>query len=260
MVQKILKIAIFQIDLAWENPQANREKIDRLLGQLPAGVDLVVLPEMFSTGFTMNTREVAEMMHGETVEWMKQRCHEHQIALCGSLNIIEDGHYYNRLLFVAPNANVCQYDKRHLFTMAGENNYFKAGKKRQIVQYKGWRICPLVCYDLRFPVWSRNQNNFDLMIYVANWPESRNEVWTTLLKARAIENQSYLAGANRVGVDGNKISYSGNSLLIGPKGNILASNPDADECILTAEFSFEELSAFRAKFPVLDDADDFEIK
>lgn len=259
-MQKIIKIAVLQIDLVWENPLANLEKIDRLLGKLPLGVDLVVLPEMFSSGFTMNTREVAESMQGETVEWMKSRCRELQIALCGSLNIIEDGHYYNRLLFVDPDDNVWQYDKRHLFTMAGEHNYFNAGKKRLIVPYKGWRICPLVCYDLRFPVWSRNQNDFDLMIYVANWPESRNEVWTTLLKARAIENQSYLAGANRIGVDGNKISYCGNSLLIDPKGNILASRSEADECVLYAEFSFEELSTFRSKFPVLDDADDFEIK
>jgi len=259
-VQEILKIAVFQIDLVWENPQANREKIDRLLGQLPDGVDLVVLPEMFSTGFTMNASTNAETMQGETVSWMVQRCREKRIAICGSLNICEDNNYYNRLIFVDPDERVLTYDKRHLFTMAGENNAYTSGKQRLIIDYKGWRICPLICYDLRFPVWSRNRNDFDLIIYVANWPESRNEVWTTLLRARAIENQSYLVGANRVGVDGNKISYCGNSLLIGPKGNIMASGRDSEECILTAEFSFEKLSAFRSKFPVLNDADDFDLK
>jgi len=163
---------------------------------------VVFLPEMFATGFSMNVSELAEPMNGETVNWMKKRCSEHQLALCGSLIIQENGNFYNRMLFVEPSGKTSFYDKRHLFTMGNEESHFQAGTERLIVDYKGWRICPLICYDLRFPVWARNRNEYDLLVYSANWPQARTEVWNTLLKARAIENQCYVVGVNRVGADG----------------------------------------------------------
>jgi predicted amidohydrolase len=259
-VKEILKISVFQFDLVWEDAAENRAKIDQLLGLMPADTDVVFLPEMFSTGFTMNVSQAAETMSGETLTWLQQRSRKHRLAFCGSLTIQEDDLYYNRLVFVDPSGNVSTYDKRHLFSMGNEGSYFQAGSERLIVEYQGWRICPLICYDLRFPVWSRNRNEYDLLMYCANWPESRKDVWNTLLKARAIENQSYVVGANRVGVDGNKISYSGNSQLIDAKGKVLASVDDYSESIIFAEFSYKELMDFRTKFPVLDDTDEFVIK
>ena len=260
MTKETLKIAVFQFNLVWENAFANRSKIDEWLRVLPGDTDIVFLPEMFSTGFTMNVSAVAEKMSGATIEWMKECCAEYQVALCGSLIICEADQYFNRLVFAEPSGEMKYYDKRHLFTMAGEESCFTPGERRLIVEYKGWRICPLICYDLRFPVWARNQSEYDVLVYSANWPQSRIEVWNTLLKARAIENQSYVIGANRTGVDGNNISYSGNSQLIGPKGNILASSVDYSESILFADLFYKELIGFREKFPVLNDADHFEIK
>ncbi len=259
-MKEILKISVFQFDLVWEDAVANRAKVDQLLGQMPAGTDIVFLPEMFSTGFTMNVSQVAETMSGETIAWMKLQSQKNSVALCGSLIIHEAGKYYNRLVFVTPSGIVSQYDKRHLFAMGNEDGYFQAGSERLIVEYEGWRICPLICYDLRFPVWSRNRSEYDVLAYCANWPESRKDVWNTLLKARAIENQSYVVGVNRVGVDGNKISYSGNSQLIDAKGKVLASVDEPEESIISAEFSYRELTNFRIKFPVLNDADEFVIK
>lgn len=260
MVKEILKISVFQFDLIWEVAGANRAKVDQLLGLMPAGTDIVFLPEMFSTGFTMNVSQAAETMSGETIEWMKQQSQKHRVALCGSLVIQEGDLFYNRLVFVDPSGKVKTYDKRHLFAMGNEDDYFQAGSGRLIVEYEGWRICPLICYDLRFPVWSRNRNEYDVLVYCANWPESRKEVWNTLLKARAIENQSYVVGVNRVGVDGNQISYLGNSQLIDAKGKVLASADEHTESIIFAEFFYKELINFRIKFPVLNDADEFVIK
>jgi predicted amidohydrolase len=257
VVQDILKISVFQFDLAWENIKANLSKIDQMLKRLPAGTDIVFLPEMFSTGFTTNAAKVAESMSGETMNWIRQRCVEYQTAICGSLVIQEEGKYFNRLVFVDPDGKVSQYDKRHLFTMAGEESCYSKGENRLIVEYKGWRICPLICYDLRFPVWSRNLNNYDLLVYSANWPEPRALVWNTLLKARAIENQSYVVGVNRVGTDGNKISYLGQSQMIDAKGNVIALAQDNREEIRSTPISFTELLNFRKKFPVLNDSDDF---
>lgn len=257
MVQEILKIAAFQFNLEWENPDANRAQADRMLSQLPGDIDIVFLPEMFTTGFTMNAAKVAEPMTGETLEWLKYRSADSQIVICGSLVIQENEDYFNRLVFVEPSGKVHQYNKRHLFTMAGEDRCYSLGESRLIVEYKGWRICPLICYDLRFPVWSRNRNEYDILTYSANWPESRIDVWKTLLKARAIENQSYVVGVNRVGVDRNNISYSGDSQVIGPKGNILSSAKGHSESIVCAEFNYNELLNFRKKFPVLNDADHF---
>ena len=259
-MKEILKISVFQFDLAWEDIVANRAKIDRMLEQMPTDTDVVFLPEMFSTGFTMNVSQVAETMSGETIEWLKQQSREHRVALCGSLIIQDADKYYNRLVFIKPSGTVFHYDKRHLFAMGNEDGYFQAGSKRLIVEYEGWRICPLICYDLRFPVWSRNRNEYDVLVYCANWPESRKDVWNTLLKARAIENQSFVIGVNRVGVDGNQISYSGNSQLIDAKGRLVASADESAESINFAEFSSKELTDFRIKFPVLNDADEFVIK
>lgn len=260
MTKESLQVAVLQLDLVWENPAANRAKMDEFLLKLPEETDIVFLPEMFSSGFTLNVSEMAEPMDGETIRWMKLRCSQYQLALCGSLIILENGQYFNRLVFVEPSGDVQFSDKRHLFTMCGEESHFFHGKERLIITYKGWRICPLICYDLRFPVWARNRNEYDILIYSASWPENRSLVWNTLLRARAIENQAYVVGANRVGVDGNLISYSGNSQLIGPKGNILAETDDNLEAIISGEFSYSELLRFRSDFPVLDDADSFLIQ
>jgi len=260
MAHETLRVAIFQFDLAWENPEVNRAKIDEWLQKANRKLDVVFLPEMFSTGFSMNVSVLAEPMDGETITWMKTKCVEHQLALCGSLIIKENNQFFNRLVFVEPSGEIQYYDKRHLFTMANEESHFQPGMERLIVTYNGWRICPLICYDLRFPVWARNSNEYDVLVYSANWPESRTEVWNTLLKARAIENQSYVVGANRVGVDGSNILYSGNSQLIDPKGKILSGIADHHKGIVSAGFSYNELTEYRKKFPVLDDADQFVIK
>lgn len=259
MVQEILKIAAFQFDLEWENIQANLEKVDRLLESLPADVDIVFLPEMFSTGFTMNAATVAETMDGKTIVWLKERSSKYGVAICGSLVTQEGGKFYNRLVFVEPSGKISHYDKRHLFTMGGENKAYTHGQSRLILDYLGWRICPLICYDLRFPVWSRNLKNYDLLAYVANWPEQRSLVWNMLMKARAIENQSYVVGVNRVGADGNKITYSGQSQIIDAKGTELAVGKEYSEEVVFAELSYSKLERFRTKFPVLDDADPYSI-
>lgn len=257
MKAESLNIAVFQFDLVWENPLVNRNEIDRLLSKVNANTDVVFLPEMFTTGFSMNAESLAEEMSGPSVEWMKEKAAEYQMALCGSLIIRENDNCFNRMLFVEPSGEIHFYDKRHLFTMGRENEFFRKGKERLIVNYKGWRICPLICYDLRFPVWSRNLDDYDLLFYAANWPQSRDLVWNTLLKARALENQCYAVGANRVGEDGEGISYSGNSQVIDPKGIVLAELKDGYDSIVEATLSMDELMKFRAAFPVLVDADRF---
>ena len=259
VAQEILKIAVLQFDLIWEDVHANLAKIDQMLEQLPQETAIVFLPEMFSTGFTMNAAKVAESMTGETIKWLKQRSAEYNTAICGSLVIQEEEKFYNRLIFVEPSGKVSCYDKRHLFTMAGEEGCYTRGENRLIVEYKGWRICPLICYDLRFPVWSRNLKNYDLLVYVANWPEQRSLVWNTLLKARAIENQSYVVGVNRVGADGNKITYSGQSQIVDAKGIEMVIGREYSEEVVFAELSHPKLEQFRRKFPVLDDADSYSI-
>lgn len=257
MLQEILHVALFQASLVWENSQANRDKMDQWFEKISKTTDIVILPEMFNTGFSMNVGQLAEAMDGETVQWMKKRCDEHQIALCGSLIIQEKEQFFNRLVFVEPSGKVNYYNKRHLFTMGNEESHFQPGTERLIVHYKGWRICPLICYDVRFPVWSRNCNEYDLLVYVANWPRNRDEVWNTLLKARAMENQAYVAGVNRVGVDGQMIHYSGHSKIVNAKGQCLTDSNEGEEGIVSAEISMSELLKFRTDFPVLDDADSF---
>jgi omega-amidase len=218
--------------------------------------DLIVLPEMFSTGFTMDAANNNEQPDGETARWLQNMAREHATALCGSL-IIKDGeHTYNRLLWASPDGNTLSYDKRHLFRMANEQDHYSAGKQRLVVQYAGWRICPLICYDLRFPVWSRNNNSYDLLIYVANWPAPRSSAWRSLLPARSIENLCYAAGVNRVGTDGNNVNYQGESMITDHLGTVLADGSDTVTAVNTT-LSLDKLDRYRQKFPAWKDADQF---
>lgn len=256
-----MKVIIVQADLIWENAEANRARLTEIIQRSEAGKDdLVVLPEMFSSGFTMNSASMAENMDGETISWMKALASSGGYALAGSIIIEENKSYYNRLVIVYDGETMATYDKGHLFRMEKENNFFTSGTDRVTTVYKGFSINLQICYDLRFPVWSRNiENTYDILLYVANWPESRRHVWNTLLKARAIENQSYVIGVNRIGKDGNGISYSGDSQIIDPKGYIIADFQSGEEGTASAVLSIKDLSEFRNKFPVWKDADSFEL-
>nr|WP_319399475.1 amidohydrolase [uncultured Carboxylicivirga sp.] len=251
-----LKVTLIQHDIAWENTDTNLLKLDKLFNEVEKDVDLVVLPEMFHSGFTMHPETVAEEMDGPVLKWMKAKAMEKQICLIGSVVFGEDSKYYNRLFIYYPDGNYLYYDKRHLFSMGGEGQHYQQGNKRLIFEYKGWKICPLVCYDLRFPVWSSNQNEYDLLIYVANWPTPRRKVWQILLQARAIENQSYVIGVNRVGKDVSAY-YSGDSVVLDAKGNTLVECVPEEEEIKTIVINKDDLEVFRKKFPVLNDRDDF---
>jgi omega-amidase len=255
-----LKIAAIQTDIYWENITANLANLEEKMATIASQQDLILLPEMFNTGFSMNSKSLAEPMNSTTFKWLKQMANKHKAVVTGSYIVSDKGEQFNRLVWMQPDGQFDSYDKRHLFRMGGENEFYSSGKKRIIKQIKGWNICPLICYDLRFPVWSRNRNNeYDLLIYVANWPKPRAHVWSNLLVARALENQSYVVGLNRVGVDGMGLSYSGDSAIIDFKGHAITSNSDS-ESILFAEISKTELTDFRTKFPAYLDADEFEIK
>jgi omega-amidase len=253
-----LNIAIVQPDSVWLNADKNRIKINGLLKDLPVAPDLVLLPEMFSTGFCTAPASVAESMDGPTVQWMKKTAAEMRCALAGSLIISEHDRFYNRLVF-ADRHGMEWYDKRHLFCMEGEESDYTAGTKPLIVNLGLWRINFQICYDLRFPVWSRNRQNYDLLVYSSSWPAGRSDVWNTLLRARAIENQSYVAGVNRVGKDGNGIDYIGESILIDPKGKEIAALAPSREDVISAAISLNEINDFRTKFPAWKDADGFSI-
>ncbi|MGK0413657.1 MAG: omega-amidase [Polaribacter sp.] len=218
-----LHVVGIQADLFWENPSKNRSFFEEKINCLPKNIDLVVLPEMFTTGFTMSPEKVAEEMDGKTISWIQKIASEKQLAIVASLVIEENNRYYNRLVFGHPSGKIETYDKRHSFTLAGEDKVYTSGSQKLIVDYRGWKICPLICYDLRFPVWARNTENYDLLIFIANWPVTRIKAWETLLKARAIENMSYVIGVNRTGKDANEFEYSGNSLIIDYLGTTLAS-------------------------------------
>ncbi len=255
-----LKIAAIQTKLFWEDITANLANLEEKIATIDSQPDLIILPEMFNTGFSMQSKTLAEPMNFTTFKWMKQMAEKTGAVITGSYIVIEKGEYFNRLIWMQPDGIFYSYDKRHLFRMGGENEHFSAGNKRMVMQLKGWNICPLVCYDLRFPVWSRNRNNeYDLLIYVANWPEPRAKVWSNLLIARALENQSYVIGLNRVGTDGMGLSYSGDSAIIDFKGNLINSE-SKNEKILFAELNKKDLTDFREKFPAYLDADEFEIK
>lgn len=254
-----LRVRAIQANLAWENPEANYQSIQQLL-PAKGEADVVVLPEMFTTGFSMKPEEVAEQhdLAMPTLRWMKSCSKSIDAAITGSVSVEENGNYFNRLYWVEPEGRVVWYDKQHLFTFAQEDNHYTAGKERLIVHWRGWNILPLICYDLRFPELARNgQTNseidYDLCIYVANWPAVRSHPWTSLLVARAIENQCYLVGCNRSGADGNEIAYSGDSAILDPRGTTLTfAKPGVEEAI-SYTLSAEALVDFRRKFPVLFD-------
>lgn len=248
-----MKVTILQRDIVWADPKENVRRADEAIDSNP-GSDLYILPEMFSTGFCTQPEGIAEPAENDTLEWMKSKAAGIDAAIAGSVAVHEDGKYYNRFHFVTPDGDVTIYDKKHLFTFGGEHEHFTAGDKRVIMNYKGVRILLEICYDLRFPIWSRNRGDYDMIIYVASWPTPRVEAWKALLAARAIENQCYVAGVNRVGTDpGNE--YCGGSRVIDPYGKIIASCEDGKEMEVTAEVDMDVLEAFRDRFPVLNDAD-----
>lgn len=250
-----LKIALIQASLVWEDHAANMRRFQEKIEQVPAGIHLIVLPEMFTTGFSMAPSRLAQRMDGPTVSWMKDRSRETRADITGSLIIEERGRFYNRLIWVKPDGTVYRYDKKHLFRYAGEEQVYTPGEGHLLVTCHGWKIRPFICYDLRFPIWTRNLDNaYDAAIFVANWPERRAPHWKALLKARAIENQCYVAGVNRVGVDGNGHRYSGDTCIIDPLGRRI-TGMSHKEAIVTACLSTTVLNDYRRKFPAWMDAD-----
>lgn len=254
-----MKIALIQTDLYWENALENRNNLESKINQIDSEVKLIVLPEMFSTGFTMNASAVAETMQGETILWMQSLAKQKNCALTGSLIITENEKYYNRMVFVFPSGEIKYYDKRHLFSLAGENQFYTSGKEKVLVDYEGWKICLQICYDLRFPVFARNVENYDLLLYVANWPKVRTNAWDALLKARAIENLSYVIGVNRIGLDANDYEHIGHSQVIDFLGNPVLE-PQENEGVFMVEINKNQLLETRKKLDFLSDKDVFEIK
>ena len=258
-----LTITTVQTNLHWEDKSVNLQILEEKILGIKERTEIVVLPEMFNTGFSMNPEKLAETMEGETIQWMKRISAQQKIILTGSLIIQEADHYYNRLVWMLPNGQYGVYDKRHRFAYAGEDKQFSAGSKRLIASVKGWKINLLVCYDLRFPVWARQtpltesaQPEYDVLVYVANWPERRNHAWKILLQARAIENQCFVVGVNRVGNDGNNIYHSGDSMVVDPMGEVLYSKKDVED-VFTITLDGDHLQSIRGKLPFLRDADDF---
>ncbi|MEE1339040.1 MAG: amidohydrolase [Muribaculaceae bacterium] len=248
-----MKITILQRDIEWANPSVNINRADEAIDRNP-GSDIYVLPEMFSTGFCTNPEGIAESDNSETLQWLKRKAAAIDAAIAGSVAVTKDGKFYNRFYFVKPDGSVTHYDKKHLFTYGGEHKRFTAGNERVVVEFRGVRILLEICYDLRFPVWARNRGDYDMILYVASWPTPRVSAWSALLVARAIENQCYVAGVNRVGNDP-ACQYCGGSVVIDPYGKTIAACTDNLECEATATIDIEALEAFRAKFPVLNDAD-----
>ncbi len=254
---KSLKISLIQFDIAWQKKEENLSLLTEKIKKLDTQV--IVLPEMFNTGFNILPHNLAENSDGITFRWMKNIAAETGSAICGSIIWQEKQKFYNRFIFMQPNGNWAYYDKRHSFSMAEENKYFSPGNTRVVINYNGWKIKPLICYDLRFPVWARNTEDYDLLIYVANWPSSRIDQWEKLLMARSIENQAYVVAVNRIGIDGNNFHYSGKSMVLSPKGEIIYLAPENSLAIYTIELDKEVLMKMRKKFPVLKDRDDFNI-
>ncbi len=285
-----LKITLIQADLHWENKEKNFDTFSNKIKAISESTDLIVLPEMFSTGFSMDSKKLAETMNGDTVSWMRTMAVKKNCAITGSFICEEDGNYFNRLVWMNPGGTCTHYNKRHFFRMGNEHSHYSPGENKIIVDLKGWKICPLICYDLRFPVWSRNQRTanseqliekrgklysdenthpqsnfhnpqyqYDVLIYVANWPEKRAHPWKTLLLARAIENQCYVVGLNRVGNDGNNFSHSGDSAIINAKGEIISNINPFEESVKTITICFDELESFRKSFPAILDADNFNV-
>lgn len=256
-----IRISIVQTDIVWENKQENLRLLHEKLEGLRGTTEIVVLPEMFSTGFSMRSDMLAETNSGKTITTLKQWASLFQVAICGSYITADNGRYYNRAFFLTPEGKEFYYDKRHRFRMGREAEHFSAGNERLIIPYRGWNICLLVCYDLRFPVWSRNvANQYDLLIYVANWPIPRRLAWDTLLRARALENQCYACGVNRIGIDGYQLKYNGGSKIYSALGEEVTSLPDETEGITTATLNLTMLQQFREKFPAWKDADEFQLR
>ncbi len=253
-----LNVTIIQTALRWHDVAGNREKFTGLIENLKEPTDLIVLPEMFTTGFSMHAPELAETMDGDSVTWMRAMASSFGAAVCGSLIIADDDNYFNRFVCAHPDGDLHCYDKRHLFRLADEQNHYAPGNRLLTFELNGWRVCPQVCYDLRFPVWSRNRGHYDLLLYVANWPERRHHAWETLLRARAIENLAYVVGVNVTGTDGNDISYRGGSSIIDYLGEDVVSLGDQDAAAC-ANLDLEKLDDFRKRFAFLMDADDFTI-
>jgi len=250
----MINVTLIQADIIWEDKNSNLKKYQEQIDKIES-TELIVLPEMFTTGFSMNPKDISETMNDGTIQWMKDNASKMNSAICGSIIIEEDGKYFNRFIWVNPDGSIHQYDKKHLFSFAGENKNYTAGNEKIIIEYKGWKICPLICYDLRFPVWSRNSEDYDLLIYVANWPAKRKLAWKSLLVARAIENQCYVIGVNRVGKD-SKNYYSGDSSIINALGEVLYINSHIEE-IYSTTLSKYDLTKTRSLFPFLKDKDNF---
>jgi omega-amidase len=259
-MQNQLKVALIQANIVWENPIQNRVNFSEKINAISEDVDLIVLPEMLTSGFTMNAESVSESMTGETIMWLKKLAKEKNTAIVGSLVITENDSYYNRCIFVHPDGDIDTYDKRHTFTLAGEHKMYNAGKTKTIINYKGWSICPLVCYDLRFPVWARNVENYDLLLYVANWPKPRINAWDTLLKARAIENMTYCVGVNRVGLDANNYEYPGHSACYDVLGNRMDNIPFDKEGTEVVNLDKKHIKKYREKLNFLNDKDQFSLE
>jgi omega-amidase len=255
-----MKISVIQPELVWEKKAENFSALEGIISPLYNKTDIVILPEMFNTGFSMNTHLLGEGGDSETIKWMRVIAKKGNLVICGSYIVEENSRFHNRWVFVSSEGDYWHYDKRHLFSIGDEDKFFTSGKSRLTFTFRGIRVSPFICYDLRFPVWSRNRNDYDLAIYSANWPEARTDVWETLLKARAIENQCFVAGSNIVGTDGAGIKYKGDSLIIGPKGETIARAEANEVCSVSADLSVSELTEFRKKFPVCNDADEFMIK
>lgn len=252
-----LQLALIQTGLLWEDPEANRAHFSKLLEQLKQA-DLIVLPEMFSTGFTMEPENIDPEQEVATLEWMKEQAVKYRSAITGSIIASSNGFFYNRLYFISPEGSMFSYDKRHTFTLAGEDKVYKRGTERLIISYKGFKICPMICYDLRFPVWSRNTEDFDVLLYVANWPSPRVHAWDTLLRARAIENMVYSVGVNRIGTDANELAYPGHSAVYDCLGGTVAFLDK--EGILYAELNRNHIIETRAKLKFLQDRDRFNLQ
>ena len=257
MVQKTLNVVVVQADLAWREPAKNLLSLGQTLSNLENGVDLILLPEMFTSGFTSHPERLAGEM--EALQWMQSEAVRLDAAICGSVALEVEGVFLNRLYFVPPKGDPVHYDKVHLFSMGGEHKRYTPGDRRVVVGYRGWRLLLTVCYDLRFPVFCRNRKDYDVMLCAANWPSARSHAWKTLLAARAIENQSFVLGCNRVGVDGNGIEYSGDSVVLRPGGDAMASLERGRAGLLSARLDHDELNGFRRKNPFLQDADNFEL-
>jgi len=259
-----LSVTTIQTPLHWEDPTTNLAMLEAKIAAAPAAT-VVVLPEMFNTGFSMRPSVLAETMNGLTVQWMRQMAMQHRVVLCGSLMVAEAGHYFNRLVWMLPTGQSGHYDKRHLFAYAGENEFYTPGQKKCLASVNGWKINLQVCYDLRFPVWSRQQSTdndgsslYDLLVYVANWPAKRGHAWRTLLQARAIENQCYVVGVNRVGQDGNGIDYDGDTMVVDPLGTVMYQ-AGSEAAVATTLLSKAHLTEVRQKFPFWKDGDRFDL-